>query len=777
MIIKKLSLIVASLAFSFSAVAGDAKNFNTQIPTLSAPATIDGNFDEPQWQQAAVIELKYETSPGENIAAPVKTEARIFATQSSIFVRFTAYDPNPQQIRANLRDRDKSWGDDQVGIKLDTYNNAKLAYQFFINPLGAQSDSIENELTGRESDAWDGIWYSKGKVTEQGYQVEIELPLRLFNFGKQDIQTWGVEFVRFYPRNETHRLSSGKIDRNNSCKLCQLGTVTGLEGAEQGNDVQLTPSLVANRNSQRDLSPKGEWQDEDEIEVGLDFRWGITPTTLLNATINPDFSQVEADAGQLNVNNNFALFFSEKRAFFLDNKDYFDTQLDLLHTRNITAPDYGVKLTSQTDAHTMALLATNDVTTQFLVPGNLSSSVAQLDQESYNVASRYRYDPTREISIGGLVTLKKADDYHNYVATADLKYQPTEQDTFTAQYAHSQTQYPEDLFQDFCGGGDCSTPPSDCDFGNCDYNERVLRTLKDSEFSDSLYKLTYRHDRRNWWAKAQYHSTGEDFRGDLGFIDRVDVAKFVAGGGYRWYPTDSFFNTIVTGGDWDITHNQAGEQIEKEAEMFVEFEGGYQSFIAGGLTHRDRVGRRIDASNLAIEGNTTMFTETIGWFYTNFTPIDKLKLELDINYGDEIDFANNQLGTKTMFNPEVEWKITESIVLDISHRYQTLDVDDGRLFTANLSDIRLNWQLSLQSFIRLTSVYTHIERDPSLYLYQQRDAKYQNLGNEILYGYKLNPQSVFYLGYSDAYLANDDIDSLNQDEKTYFMKLSYAWLL
>jgi hypothetical protein len=145
--------------------------------------------------------------------------------------------------------------------------------------------------------------------------------------------------------------------------------------------------------------------------------------------------------------------------------------------------------------------------------------------------------------------------------------------------------------------------------------------------------------------------------------------------------------------------------------------------------------------------------------------------------GDDIDFANNRPAKVQMFNPGLEWKLTESLVLDISHRYQILDVDDGRLFTANLSDVRLNWQLTLNSFIRLSSVYTQIERDPTLYLYQRPDKRYRDLGNELLYGYKLNPQSVFYVGYSDAFTANDDLDSLTQHEKTYFMKLSYAWLL
>ena len=769
---------VLSGVVSQDSFAGSNQQFHLDIPTINQEIEIDGDFNESVWQQAAQVRLKYETSPGENIAAPVNTYAKVFASKTSLYFAFIAHDPSPENIRVNLRDRDKSWGDDMVGIKLDTFNNARLAYQFFINAYGVQSDSIENELTGQESDAWDGIWYSKGKLTEQGYQVEIQLPLRLFNFDdSHPLQTWGIELIRFYPRNETHRLSTHQIDRNVSCQLCQLGTASGLAGATQGKDLQITPSFVADQSNQRDIAPTGPWQDDTNIEAGVDLRWGITPTTLLNATINPDFSQVEADAGQLDVNNTFALFFPEKRAFFLDNKDYFDTQLDLLHTRNIGSPDYGLKLTSKTDDHTFAMLAANDIQSQFLVPGNLSSDIAVINEQSHNVATRYRFDPSKQFSIGGLVTLKQANDYHNYLASVDVKYQPTKQDTFTAQYAHSQTEYPDNFFNQFCGRDDCSYGLDDCEIGDCAINERVLRTKKDGEFDDKMFNIAYQHENRSWYVSTNYESIGSDFRADLGFIDKVDLTKFVFGGGYIWYPENNFFSRIELGGDWDITHSQNNERLEQETEMFIEFEGGLQSYIATGIIQRERVGRRHNSSIIHIDDNTTMFEETLGWLYTNFTPIGSVKLELDMYLGDDIDFANNRPASVNMFNPGVEWKITESLVLDLSHRYQTLDVDNGRLFTANLSDIRLNWQLTLNSFIRLSSVYTRIERNPDLYQYQNPDKLYQDLGNELLYGYKLNPQSVFYVGYSDAFVANDDIDSLTQHEKTYFMKLSYAWLL
>lgn len=257
---------------SLPSQAGSVSQFQLTIPTLTDTAEIDGEFDEAVWQQAALAELRYETQPGENTAAPVYTEARIYATQTSLFVAFIAKDSQPQRIRATLKDRDNLWGDDLVGIKLDTLNNARLAYQFFINPLGVQLDSIENELTGEESEAWDGIWKTAGKITADGYQVEVELPLRLFNFDdKKPIQDWGFELIRYYPRNENHRLSTHKIDRNISCQLCQLGVATGLASAKQGQDLQITPAFVATRNEHKTAHG---WQTDTDYEPGFDLRWG-----------------------------------------------------------------------------------------------------------------------------------------------------------------------------------------------------------------------------------------------------------------------------------------------------------------------------------------------------------------------------------------------------------------------------------------------------------------------------------------------------------------------
>ncbi|MGB0893569.1 MAG: DUF5916 domain-containing protein [Parashewanella sp.] len=756
------TLLGASIANC--AIAGTPENFSITIPTLSQAANIDGELSEPQWQNAATTHLTYETRPGENTQAPVTTQAKIYSTKTSIFVAFIADDPNPQAIRANLRDRDQSWGDDTVGIKFDTFNSERLAYQFFINPYGVQADSIENELTGRESDAWDGIWYSAGKLTDKGYQVEVELPLAMFNFDDtKSVQQWGIELIRYYPRSEIHRISTNKIDRSNNCQLCQIGLATGLKGATQGSGVQITPSLVASRNSERELAPITDWNSDNEVEVGLDLRWAITPSTLLNATINPDFSQIEADAGQLNVNNTFALFFPEKRPFFLDNKDYFDTQRNLLHTRNIVAPDFGAKITSKIDDHTAALLIAQDSTTTFLLPGNLNSRATRLNTDSTNVGARYRYDFSEKLSVGTLLTAKQADDYHNYLVSTDIKYQPTQQDTLKVQYGVSQTQYPNDLAEKIgCRINDC---------------ELKIRVDRDDSFNGDFYRIHYRHAERNWDAFTLYEKMGDDFRADLGFVNRVDHNRFVIGGGYKWYPTKSFFNVVRLGGDWDISHNDKGEFIEKEAEAALRLVGKYQSEIAIGVVTRERVGIRQDKNNLAIDGNTTVFDETFVWFDAEFDPVSNFTLAFNISSGDEIVSANNELGKKLRIRPGFEWDILDNLSLEVDHNFTRLTVEKGELLNANLTDLRLNWQFSVNSFLRVSSVYTNIKRNPELYKHRNPNKQFSELNNEVLYGYKLNPLSVFYLGYSDGLVSSDQVDDLTANERRIFMKLSYAFTL
>ena len=767
--LKRLTAVAATMslwAILTTAVSAQERD-PMVIPNMQGEMTIDGKMDEAFWANATVVTLDVTTRPFINTAAPVATEVRIIENSETLFVGFKASDPDPSKIRAYYRDRDRVWSNDLVGIKLDTFNDSRLAYQFFANPFGIQSDSIENEMTKRESDAWDAIWESAGQITEDGYVVEMAIPLRILNFKEgEEHKIWGAEFIRFYPREQRYRISNTPWDRDNSCGLCQLSDVSGFKAAKQSSNLAYVPTLVVGKGESRDPTESLEWEDFDNKEVGIDVKWGITPEVSLLATLNPDFSQVESDVAQLSINNTFALFFNEKRPFFLENADYFSSNYNLVYTRNISSPDYGAKLTGRVDDHTLGVFVANDETTTFVVPGNLGSSIASLDTESVNMALRYRYDASEDLSVGVTSTLRDADDYHNYVVALDSKYQITDQDTLRVQFVKSETLYPSELFKDFCDN-DCANPE--------DFSETALRLNKDDEFSGSGYRINYRHEERDWFFRADHFSNDEDLRADLGFVNRADSTTTVIGGSYRWYSDDSWWNRIHVYGDWDIRHNDAGEFMQKEAEIEFGFSAKMQSFFEIGYETRDKVGLRLDDSSLAIDGNTTLFTEEDIRMFFEIRPLSNLYFNVFAQVGDRVDFDNNRLGEQVNIRPVINWDIGKHMQLNVRHTYRDFEVEGQQLFTANLTDARLTYQFDQKQFLRLIVVYSDIERNPDNYTFDV-DSVSRSIGTQLLYSYKVNPLTKFFIGYSDSGYRDDEITTMTTTERSVFMKLSYAFL-
>ncbi|MCP4524337.1 MAG: carbohydrate binding family 9 domain-containing protein [Aestuariibacter sp.] len=739
----------------------------TQIPFLEGAVTIDGNLNEPQWQQARVISLDYVTRPYNNTKPPVSTQVKLFEDGETLHVAFIAEDPDPEQIRAFFRDRDKVWSDDLVGIKLDTFNNGRLAYQFFINPLGVQADAIQNEMTGNESDSWNAIWESAGVINDNGYVVEVAIPLRIMNFEEGErTKLWGAEFVRFYPRQERLRIANIPWDRNDACTLCQLSDVKGFEQATQGKNLALVPTLVLGKGRSRDPFSSNEWDDIEVVEPGLDVKWGITPEMSLQATLNPDFSQVEADDAQVNINNTFALFFDERRPFFVENADYFSSNQRLVYTRNIGSPDYGLKLTGQKERHTFGVFMADDANTTFIVPGNLGSGIAVLEDESLNGALRYRFDYDNDLSIGSVTTFRQAGDYHNFVNGLDVKYRLTQQDTLRAQYVVSNTQYPENLYTNFCGN-DCSEAD--------DLSETAIRTRQTEAFSGTAWRVNYRHEEQDWFFRADRYENDAGFRADLGFETKADYNKTVVGGGYFWWNENSWWNRIRLNGDWDLTHNDNGEVLERELEAYVSIRGMWQSFLELGTVRRERVGLRHDPSTLAVTGNTDRFDEQSVSVYAETRPNPTLFVSTFVRKGDQIDFANNRLGKQLFVESMIDVNLGKHTQLRFTQLYSNLDVASDTLFTARISDLRLTYQLDARQFVRLIGIYNNTHRNQDNYQFDVKPVT-RTLGGQLLYSYKLNPLTRFFVGVSSAAVEENPLTGLTTTNKSVFMKFSYAWL-
>src|SRR5688572_19232348 len=232
-----------------------------EIRVASSKIEVDGVLDEQAWQDSTVIPVEYEWLPGDNTKPPVRTDALVTFDAENIYLGFRAYDPKPSEIRANLMDRDSIATfvqDDHVTFMFDPFNDERRAFQFRVNPLGVQADAIFSQVEFVEDFSWDIIWASAGRITDEGYIVEVAVPVNQLRFPRTDgPQTWGVELGRSYPRSVRHRISANPRNRNNTCILCQVNKLTGFRGLEPGKNLEVVPTLTTTRTDTAPNFPTG----------------------------------------------------------------------------------------------------------------------------------------------------------------------------------------------------------------------------------------------------------------------------------------------------------------------------------------------------------------------------------------------------------------------------------------------------------------------------------------------------------------------------------------
>lgn len=745
--------------------AVDSAKITRHIPRASGAIQIDGLLDELAWQSSLELDLPYDTRPGENTPAPVRTTCYLTYDDQHIYFGCRADDHEPGKIRARYSDRDRAFNDDFIGFIVDTFNDERQAYEFFVNPLGVQMDLTNDDVNGNEDESWDAIWASAGRITDSGYEVEIAVPFSSLRFqrGGQE-QTWGFDVVRFWPRDHRYRLALNKLDREISCYLCQASKVTGFAGAKPGKNLEVNPTLTTGYSETIDsANPTGGLSESvSKTDLGLDVRWGFTPSLTLNGTINPDFSQVEADVAQLSVNEPFTLFFREKRPFFLEGADIFNSPINAVYTRTVANPSWGAKITGKEGRHAIGFFVAQDEETTLLFPSAQGSSIVRLDQESTAAVMRYRVDVGKNSAIGGLVTARDGEQYHNYVYGVDTVVRPTKADTIRLQVLGSQTEYETAVATD---------------------NGQPL-----GSFDGRAFFVNYNHNKRNWSARGNYRDYDEDFRADLGFSSRVDFKMVILGGEYRWWgEDDDWYSRITVGGDWDEATEHDGTLIERETEAFVWFQAAKQSFALLGAGFRDRRFNGVERDERFVNVSA------------NFWPTKDVSLGFNGGLSDRFDFSfapslgMARHGDELRWSGNVGYNIGRHAKIDVSHRYRELDLPagspgldamgmpitvEGKVFTAHLTEARFVYQFNVRMFVRLITQFNRVDFDDSPG-FGAPPTEDKGLFNQFLFSYKLNPRTALFVGHTDN-RANQldpmDLDDLIQTDRTLFAKIGYAWV-
>ena len=455
--------------------------YNVTIPRVEATITLDGRLDEPVWQQAAVLDGFHQYQPVDSRPAEERTEVRIWYAPNAIYFGITAWD-RAGGIRATVADRDNLDTDDRVTIYLDTFNDRRRAFFFTVNPLGVQEDGVRSEggftagsLQGGTTDkSPDFLWQSRGQVTDSGYVVEIRIPFKSLRYPGNGAQTWGLNVARVVQRTG-YQDTWTDTRRANASFLLQSGSADGLHDLERGVTAELQPFVTSQANGVRASSGRFDRENLDP-SAGANLRLGLASNLSLDATWNPDFSQIESDASLVTVNERFALFFPEKRPFFLEGIELFATPNQLVYTRQIVNPIAGGKVTAKFGRYNLANLIALDE-----APG----------KDAFFTVTRVRRDIGANSTAGVTVTSRDQDGGFNRLVAADARFVFGKLYYVAGQLGGSWT-------RDNTGGGTSSSP---------------------------LWEAEYDRTGRSWGFNYKLTGIGEDFEAQSGFVPRNDIVQ------------------------------------------------------------------------------------------------------------------------------------------------------------------------------------------------------------------------------------------------------------
>jgi hypothetical protein len=715
------------------------------VAPAASKIKVDGLLDEEAWQKATIIDLPYEWMPGDNTPAPVKTDCLVAFDRANLYIAFRCFDPEPKKIRAHLMDRDATdtlIQDDHISVIIDAFNDERRGFQFRVNPLGVQADANFSELEGYEDFSWDAIWASAGNITDWGYTIEMAIPFNQLRFPRtEQKQTWGFSAERSWPRNVRHRMESHPRDRNRACLICQFNKISGFENISPGRNLEFDPTFTANRTDTMDTAsfPTGALDPgKVKAEPGVTAKWGVTPNLILNATANPDFSQVEADVAQLDVNTRFALYYPEKRPFFLEGGDFFLTPIQAVFTRTVADPVWGTKLTGKIGRSALGFFAAQDRINNLIFPSNQGSLSTSLDENVFGGVLRYRHDVGKGSTLGLLYTGRAGDGYANHVGGADGFLRLSKSDSLSFQYLHSETEYPGAVTKDF--------------------------GQKQGVFGGDALQAQFAHRTRNWQFFTSYTDINAGFRADYGFLPRVDVRIF-DGELWRtfWSDGKSWFNRISFWLRAYHTSDHSGRMTDSR----IAFGGTYEGPLQSQITAIGRINREF------FHGLTYDVSDFV--LGIALKPAGGLSFGIDNSLAKAIDYNNFRPAQALRLGPWIELGLGRHINLNISHSLERLESGGLRTYTANLSQVRLIYNFSVRAFVRAIVQYRDVDRVPERYL-DPVDPRTKGLFTQFLFSYKINPQTVLFLGYSDNSLGLQGID-ITRTDRTFFLKIGYALVL
>jgi hypothetical protein len=706
---------------------------------------IDGDLSDPGWQGATRVETFLETNPADNVPASVKTVAYLTYDDRYLYAAFEFFDPDPASIRAPLGVRDYvPSSTDYGGIIVDSKHDGKTGVLLLANPRNVQYDAITDDVTGNEDSSYDVYWDSATRINAQGWVLEMRVPFSSLRYTAADPQTWGILLYRNRPRNFRVQMFSAKLPRGTNCFICHSNPLTGLSGLPKGGHLVAAPY----GSGKDERLPQGGAGSATRLgpararaDGGLDVKWTPNADNAIDATINPDFSQVESDVAQISTNQRFALFYPEKRPFFLEGLQLYSTPIQAVYTRSITSPRWGGRATGEIGATSYTVLVTEDRGGgQVIEPGPLSSSLVDQGFGSRVAIGRARYEVGRSFGSVLVTDREDAGGGYNRVIGPDFQWRPNDANALTGQLLLSDTQNPNrpDLSAAWTG----------------------------QHLVSEAFDLNWNRSTRTWDDNLEVKDFGDGFRADDGFVPQVGFRELRGSTGYSFYPEHALANHLRPFLLVDYVTDQRGAPLLRRAQPGIGMNGFWSSSA------------ELDLNDDRVRAGSRLFNRRQLLYNLNMTPRPLFSISLSGFLGQEIDFDNVRPGRGGSVVSQLTLRPTDHLAVDLYGTYNWLDVtaggQSGRLFTADVARVRVVYCFDARTFLRLVGQDVRVERRPSFYLAAvtpRDDAR----SLSALFGYRLDWQTVLYLGYDDERAIVDASGRLLPASRTLFFKVSYAF--
>ena len=785
----KLFIPLLMIASSFASPAQTASEANVveavvanktlRIPRVRRPPKLEDFISmrpAPEFANegmARVTDLK-QRLPHDGVPVSQRTEFYLGFDRKQLYVALIAFDKNPSNIRAHLSKRDDVYQDDVFYVFLDTFDDKRRAYAFACNPLGVQSEGVWTEGQGWDF-SWDTQWSSEGKLTSQGYVVLISIPFKNLRFPNKPVQQWGIMLDRDIPANDEQSFwpeYTTKIDG----RLNQEGQAVGVEGVSPGRNMQFTPYIAARSYREPDLrdmtNPVFERKNL-KGDAGLDSKIILKDALVLDSTLNPDFAQVESDDPQVTANQRFEVYFPEKRPFFLENAGFFQTPINLVFTRRISNPVYGVRLSGKVGPYAIGVLTADDRSPGKSVP----QSDSLLNTKAYYTIARLNRDIWKQSTIGLIFTDREYEGSYNRVGGIDTRLKFNDHWIWTAQGVVSSNW--ETSGTNGVEGTDWTYSAGPSFYTNVSRNGR---------------KFNFR---------SAYNDTSTGFVTHTGFFRRPDYRTLNNFGSVTWHPNKTIIYSHGPGvSNFQSFDHRTGTRLFHTTSLFYDVSfRGLTSIEIGAQTAAGENLRPLDFASLP---TNRYYPEPGVYFFIGSDRFQKVNFRLSVNHFKGInytvpgvtdlpplgnpptsvydDFADASLTLR----PIQQLKVENTYTWERLHDPKA----DMSVFNNHIIRTKVNYQITRALSLRFIETYNALLANPQLSTLKTT----KQFNSDFLITYLLHPGTAVYVGYNTDLqnltpnLALDPVDlsqgnynlqrtrnSFINDERQFFIKVSYLF--